>query len=145
MSRANDAYISFLRSLPDINEIGRKTQLVYSVSGTSFCWISLNSDLIQIYPPLGNNKNPTRLLRKEGPDVICVNCRTGAMDAKYYDPKGILAPSWSYPGFRAGSVELDYGVSLIRQAYDQACSYRSKRNESRTLFHDTKIRGQVCS
>jgi len=136
MSRANDAYISFLRSLPDINEISRKTQLVYSVSGTSFCWITLNSTRIQIFPSLGKKENPTRVLRREGTAVLCVRIRTGAAEAKYIDPKEILKPSWSYPGFRADSVDFDYGASLIRQAYDQARSYKGRKGKSQLPLDD---------
>ena len=126
----SNAYIPFLQSLPNVGERLEKTQLVYSVSGTNFCWISLHSTRIQIFPPLGKKGNRTRVIMRKGSEAMCVNRRSGGMEAKYYDPKEALRSSWSYPGFRADSVELDYGVSLIRQAYDQARSYRSRKDKS---------------
>ena len=125
----SNAYISFLQSLPNVCERPEKTQLVYSVFGTSFCWITLMSDRIQIFPSLGKKENRSRVIMRKGSEAMCVNRRSGGTEAKYYDPKKALRSSWSYPGFRADSVELDYGVSLIRQAYDQARSYRRGDNK----------------
>jgi len=134
MATKDESYTSFLRSLANVKKERRNTQLVFSVSGTSFCWISLNSDRVQIFPPLGDDKHPTRVLRKEGPDVLCINCRSGTTDAKYYDPDGILRPTWSYPGFRTDSVGFDYAVSLIQQAYDQAGTHKGGGGRSRLVL-----------
>jgi len=136
MATKYDSYTSFLRSLANVKEERRNTQLVFSVSGTSFCWISLNSDRVQIFPPLGDDKQPTRVLRKEGPDVLCINYRSGTTDAKYYDPDGILRPTWSYPGFRTDSVGFDYAVSLIQQAYDQAGTHKGGGGRAQLVLSD---------
>jgi len=98
----SNAYISFLQSLPNVVERPKNTQLVYSVFGTNFCWISLHSTRIQIFPPLGKKGNRTRVIMRKGSEAMCVNRRSGGTEAKYYDPK-----------------EADKGSSLL---LDAACN-----------------------
>ena len=110
-------YTEFARSLDGVNEREERTQIVFSISGHNFCWISKNNGGVQLFPSLGNRPNATRTLERKGRSTLCLRSSNGNVDAQYDDPDEILKPLWSYVGFRVTDCSFEYGCDLIRQAH----------------------------
>ena len=110
-------YTEFARSLDAVDERDEKTQIVFSVLGHNFCWISRNNGGVQLFPSLGNGPDATRTIERKGGLTLCLRSSNGHIDAQYDDPDEVLKPLWSYVGFRISDCSFDYGCNLIRQAH----------------------------
>jgi Domain of unknown function (DUF4145) len=117
-------YTDFARSLYPVDERDETTQLVFSVAGHNFCWITKNNSNVQLFPPLGKGSIPTRRVERQGRLTLCIRSSNDNVDAQYDDPDGILKPLWNYVGFRLKDCSFDYGCNLIRQAYEQVSGKR---------------------
>ena len=97
------------------------SQVIFSIAGVKFTWLSPGIGMVQLYPPLGADQG-TRRLERHGSQVTVIRQRTGQQDAEFYDPGRRLEFKWSYPGFMCSQVPQDEAESLVRQAYEQARS-----------------------
>ena len=113
-------YADFARSLDSVTERETSTQLVFAVSGCSFCWVSKNGSSVQLFPALGKAPAATRTLQRNGKLTLCIRSSNGNVDAQYDDPEGVLKPLWSYVGFRPDDCSAHYGFNLVKQAYEQS-------------------------
>lgn len=102
---------------PGVHRRQARIQVVFSVSGVTFLWISPGSGMVQIPPALGP-RLVTRRLERHGSRVKVIRQRTGEQDAEYYDPGLRLEPRWSYPGLMCSRTPQTEAESLVRQAYE---------------------------
>ena len=117
MTSAISKLDSIISDWPKVKQRPTKTQIVFSVHGNSFCWLSPESDKVQLSPPLGKKSNPVRLLKRDGNKVKIINWKTGRIDAVFDDPFNLLKWHCSYPGFDTKKDMLGAYVNLIRQSY----------------------------
>lgn len=108
---------------PGVHRRRTKTQVVFSVSGRSFSWLSPKVRMVQIAPPLGP-RNTTRRLQRHGSLARVINQRTGQEDAAYDDPGRRLEPRFAYPGFMCSQTPQEEAESLVRQAYERVSNSR---------------------
>lgn len=113
-------YAEYARSLESVSERETPTQLVFSLSGSSFCWVSKTNGAVQLIPALGKAPNSTRTLQRSGKLTLCIRSSNCHVDAEYDDPDGVLKPLWSYVGFGPNDCSTLYGFNLSKQAYEQA-------------------------
>lgn len=112
---------AFVAQLPKVHRRQTQNQVVYSVSGLNFLWLSPSTGMVQIAPPLGPGQETRRLVR-DGEHIRVIRQKTGKQDAEYHDPSLRLKPLWSYPGFMCSQTPQDEAESLVRQAYEQVQS-----------------------
>lgn len=104
---------------PRVDRRPEETQIVFSVAGINFCWLTLNTGMVQIRPCLGR-KCVTRRLERVGNEVKVIHQNSGRTDAVYRDPGHKLIERFSYPGFMRSQTSLSEALQLIKQAYEMA-------------------------
>lgn len=117
---------SIISTWPKVKRRPTKTQIVFSVHGNSFCWLSPESDKVQLSPSLGGKSKPTRLLKHDGNKVKIINWKTGRIDAAFDDPFSLLKWHFSYPGFDTKKDMLGGYINLIRQSYKRVIEKPTK-------------------
>jgi len=118
-----------ISSWPGVGRRPEKTQIVFSVAATNFCWLSPRTGMVQLRPCLGP-KCVTRRLERVGNEVKVIHQETGRIDAVYKDPSRKLIERLSYPGFKCSNMSRNEALDLIRQAYE---TVRRRPNVSDTF------------
>lgn len=95
----------------------KPTQVVYSTGGKNFCWLTRKTQMVQLWPTLGDSANPTRRLEHEGNRVKVIRVRTKEVEAVYNDPNSRLGYTFKYIGFKwREKIPFDT-IGFIHQSY----------------------------